>query len=97
MKDIKIDKFLSLARRKEEIKEELKSLDEELDQVMTELGAETVFQDEATGLVYKLVVPTYTSVKMKHIDYVRTIDKSRDEKRGTLSKKEAEGYGFKVD
>lgn len=84
-------KFVELESKKEEVKKYFEELDEALLAVVNEIGINKMFQDN-NGIVYKTVVPTYKSVKMDHIGYSRT--KRVDEKRGSLSMKEAKEAGF---
>jgi hypothetical protein len=89
-----IKEFLTFSKRFEELKEELKKISPKLNEIMEELGIDEAFQDPETGVVYKIERPKGTFVEYKQIGYVRT--KKDSEKRGTLSKKEAEGMGFRV-
>jgi len=85
-------KFIELAKQFEALKEQLKTVGEQLDRTMYELGTGTYLQDEVNGAVYKVVVPEGTFVSFRMIGYERTAFEG--EKRGTLSKKEAEEQGF---
>ena len=84
-------KFVEVANRMEEIKEQYKKTCEELGQVMADLGERTMFQSEE-GLVYKIQKPKGQFVIFKDLEYVRT--KRLEETRGTLSKKEAQESGY---
>ena len=85
--------FLTLAKEYEAKAKELYDLKEHLVQAMQALGMETIFQDPATGAVYKIVKPKGKFVYNDDIDYKRT--NIGDEKSSTaLSKKEAEAAGF---
>ncbi len=84
-------KFLQLAKQREEVIKQLKEINEAIEPVMTELGADTYLQCEE-GLVFKIKKWGGQFVVPKTLEYVRT--KREDEKRGTLSKKEAQEQGF---
>ena len=85
-------KFLELSKRYEALKEEMKTLKPTLQELMTEIGIGTMFQDSDTMLVYKIVVPTGTYISFDTISYDRT--KKETEAKGSLSKKDAEAAGF---
>merc|ERR1712146_662540 len=89
-----IDRFLELSKEREALKEKLKSSNEEINQLMKDIGEGEMFQDPATMLVYKIERPKGTFIEFKEIDYART--KKATETRGSLSKKEAELNGFAV-
>jgi hypothetical protein len=59
---------------------------------MKEIGEGTFFQDPNDMVVYKITKPKGTYVEFKEITYNRT--KKLDEKKGSLSKKEAQEMGF---
>lgn len=86
------NKFLELSKRFETLKEEMKALKPTLQELMTEIGVGTMFQDSDTGLVYRIEVPTGTYISFDPITYSRT--KKAGEDKGSLSKKEAEAAGF---
>ena len=86
------EKFLELAKQMEELKAKMKEISPQLVEVMKEMGEGTSFQDPTDNVVYKITIPTGTYVEFKPIAYVRT--KRADEKRGTLSKKEAQELGY---
>lgn len=85
-------KFLEIAKRVEILKEEMKALTPTLEELMLEIKPGTMFQDEETGLVYKIEVPSGTFITFKKVDYVRT--KKAGETKGSLSKSDAEAAGF---
>lgn len=87
-------KFLEISARYEELKAEMKLLKPELNGLLEEIGTDTYFQDPATKLVYKVVQPTGTYIEFSKISYNRT--KKEDEKKGSLSKKEAQEAGFEL-
>lgn len=91
---IQIERFLKAAKEYETVKDQLTKVSEELQAVLTDTPVGTYIQDAETGLVYKTVVPNGTFIYFKKLDYVRTAKEG--ERAGTLSKKEAEGAGFKV-
>lgn len=86
------NKFLELSKRFETLKEEMKALKPTLQELMTEIGVGTMFQDSDTGLVYRIEVPTGTYISFDPITYSRT--KKVGEDKGSLSKKDAEAAGF---
>jgi hypothetical protein len=85
-------KFLEISKRYETLKEEMKALKPTLQELMTEIGVGTMFQDAETGLVYRIEVPTGTFISFDPISYSRT--KKVGEDKGSLSKKDAEAAGF---
>jgi hypothetical protein len=93
--NIKLEKettFLELARKYEELKKDLSDVRKNLDEAMLQLGVGIYLQDPETLAVYKLVKPTGTFTYYKEIDYERTV--LEGERRGSLSKKEAEEAGY---
>lgn len=86
------DQFLYLAKKQEELKEELGTVSEELQTFLKAFPLGTYVQDDVTLLVYKFVKPTGTFMYYKDVDYVRTAKEG--ERSGSLSKKEAEENGF---
>jgi len=89
-----MEKILEIIRKYEKTKEEYKNVSKELTDSLLQMPLNHVFQDPTTNLVYKVVEPTGSYIEYKKISYVRT--KKKDEKRGSLSKKEAESYGFVI-
>lgn len=88
----KHNNFIELTKKYEKLHEELKEINKLLLLEMKELGENSYLQDPNTLVVYKIVKPNGHYVFYKELDYERTIMK--DEKRGSLSKKEAESKGF---
>lgn len=88
------DNFLSLVTQLEDLKDEIRSVSDKLNQAMAEVKFGTYIQDDITGLVYKIVKPNGTFTYYKDLDYVRTAKDG--ERSGSLSKKEAEENGFAV-
>lgn len=85
-------KLVEFASQREDLKNKMKSLDEEMSFIMTELGEGNVFQDD-DGVVFRIIIPKGTYIEFKHISYERT--RKEGEKGGNfLSKKEAEEAGF---
>jgi hypothetical protein len=87
-------KFLSLEKRKEEVKkffDELKQANEEL---AAEIGIGGMFQDPSDGTVFKMVIPEGKFVNFDKVGYVRT--KREGEERGTLAAKAAEEAGYSL-
>jgi len=93
-KQVAIQKFLELERKKTVVKKFFDELSEATEAVAKELGIGGFFQDPSDGTVFKIVVPDGRFVHYERIGYVRT--RRSDEKRGDLSLKEAEAAGFKV-
>jgi hypothetical protein len=87
-------KFLDLVVKFEQLKNDLKAVGSELNTVMADIGVGTYIQDPDSLVVHKIVVPTGTFVEFKTIGYERTVKEG--EKRGSLSKKEAEEAGFSL-
>lgn len=87
-------KFLKISTRYEELRAEMKLLKPELNELLSEIGVGSYFQDPSTKLVYKVTEPTGTYIEFSKISYDRT--KKEDEKRGSLSKKEAQEAGFEL-
>ena len=85
--------FVTLEKRKEEVKKYFDELNQAVEAVSKEVGLNGYFQDEE-GTVYKIVIPDGKFVHFEHISYVRT--RRLHEKRGDLTLKEAEEAGFNV-
>ncbi len=85
-------KFLELAKEYEKAKEAYKSVSEKLTESMNQLKVGTYLQDPETLAVYKIVKPEGHYVVYRELDFHRT--SIGDEKRGSLSKKEATEAGF---
>lgn len=88
------NRFFALTKTYESLKEQMKIVRERLDSVMVEMGTETYHQDPETMAVYKIEVPKGTFIEYKTVGYVRTV--LPGEKRGSLSKTEAESLGFSL-
>ena len=93
MEQIKL-MFFKESTKLEEMKEAMKYQGAVVDDLMSKLPADELFQDPNTGLVYKIQKPTGTFISFKEREYVRT--KKATETKGSLSKKEVEDAGFKV-
>jgi hypothetical protein len=89
------EKMVDLAEKKEALKNQMKLVSEELNNILGMLGVGESFQDAKTGIVYKVTKPTGTYVEFKQIDYVRT--RKQGEAKGSLSKTEAKSLGFEVE
>jgi hypothetical protein len=89
-----IRRFLELERKKEEVKRYFDELAEATEAVVKQIGVDAYFQDPADNTVFKMVIPEGRYVHFERFSYVRT--KRQDEKRGTLSMKEAKEAGFDV-
>ena len=88
------DKFLELAKKYEELKDELKQVRIDLESTMMAMGVDTRLQDPIDGVVYQIVESNGQWVSYSKIDYIRT--RKGNEKAGTLSLKKAEEWGFKL-
>lgn len=86
-------RFVNLEKRKEEVKQYFKDLEDATHAVADEIGIGNYFQD-AEGTVYKIVEPLGKWVTFETYSYVRT--RRGDERQGTLSMKEAQQAGFEV-
>jgi hypothetical protein len=86
-------KFVTLEKKKSEVKKFFEELKEAINEVAKEVGVNGFFQDNE-GTVYKVVEPEGKFVTFEKISYVRT--RRIDEKRGDLSIKDAEAAGFNV-
>jgi hypothetical protein len=84
-------KFITLEKRKEEIKKYYEDLAAATEAVSKEIGINGYFQD-MEGVVYKVVIPEGKFVHFEKLSYVRT--RRAHEKRGDLSMKEATDAGF---
>lgn len=93
-KTTKIQRFIELERKKEEVKRYFEELSQATEELVQELGVNSYFQDPTDGTVFKLVVPEGRYVNFDKYSYVRT--KREGETRGTLSVKEAKENGFEV-
>lgn len=76
----------------ERLKDIYKTKKAELHEKLATLGIGKYFQNPENNVVYKIKKPTGTFINFDEIGYDRT--KKADEKKGTLSKKEAEAQGF---
>jgi len=89
-------KFLQLAKQREEVIKQLKEINEAIEPVMEELGENTVFQGN-DNTVYKIRKWAGQFVKPKNLEYIRTrnVDLGDPKSGGVfLSKKEATENGF---
>ncbi len=91
-----MNELIKQIKHYEAIKAEMNELKTEINVKLKKIGVDEYFQDETDKLVYKVVRPLGTFIEFSDIGYVRTIDKTRDEKRGSLSIKEAKEKGFNV-
>jgi hypothetical protein len=87
-------RFIALSKMKEDLNEQYKKLNEDLEAVMEQLGEGKMFQDPETMLVYQIVKPKGKYVMFSDLDYVRT--KTLEEDKGDLSFAKAEEAGFDV-
>jgi hypothetical protein len=94
MQQEKIQQFITLAKKMEDLKRQLKEVQEPLQTVMAEIGLGSHFQDPTTGTVFEIVKPNGTFVSFKEFDYERT--KLEGESKGSLSIKRAQELGYKI-
>lgn len=87
-------KFIEISKQYEALKEQMKEIKPQLDELLTKIGIGTFFQDPETKLVYRVSVPNGRFVYFDTIGYDRT--KKETETKGSLSKKDAEGAGFEI-
>ncbi len=88
-------KFVSLEKKKEEVKRFFEELNEVVAQVAKEVGVNGYFQDEE-GTVYKIVEPDGKYVPFEKLSYLRTRRLSEERSPLPLALKEAEAAGFSV-
>lgn len=84
--------IVALSQRYEELKKQIAEVRADLDREMKEAGVGSMFQDPATGAVFKIDIPSGRYVEYRTLEYTRTA--LPGESRGSLSKKEAEEAGF---
>lgn len=85
-------KFIEMSKKIENLKNELKELNTEMDMVLSTIGVGKAFQDPEDGTVFEIIAPKGTFVNFKAIDYERT--KRQGETRGSLSVTRAKDLGF---
>lgn len=85
-------KFIDVSKKVESLKNELKDLNVEVENLLTIIGVGKAFQDPEDGTVFEVVTPKGTFVSFKTVDYERT--KRVGETRGTLSMARAKELGF---
>lgn len=86
-------KFVSLEKKKEEVKKFFEELKLSIEAVQAEIGINGMFQDNE-GTVYQVVIPEGKFVTFDKISYIRT--RRLNEKRGDLSMDKAEAAGYTV-
>lgn len=86
-------KFVNLANQYENLIEQLKTVKEEMNAVMADIGVNSFVQGQ-DGTVYQVVIPQGRFVHFDTISYIRTRKEGED--RGDLSLKKAEEAGFNV-
>jgi hypothetical protein len=85
-------KFIEVSKKMENIKNELKELGTEVEELLKRIGVGKSFQDPEDGTVFEIIIPKGTFVSFKTVDYERT--KRAGEARGTLSMARAKELGF---
>lgn len=91
------DQLFTLAGEIENIKEQLRQKQEQLEQVLLALGVDTYYQDPINNVVYKVYKPSGTFVSYKNLDFKRTnLPGETGGGSSVLSKKEAQEKGFAV-
>ena len=78
----------------ENLKSQMKSVQDELDKIIAKIPANEMFQDPDTKIVYRVVPQTGTFVQFKPLIYQRS--RKMGEAKGTISKVEAEAAGFSL-
>lgn len=86
--------FIELSKRVEGLKNELKEIAPQLEELLAKIGVGSSFQDPQDNTVFEIVVPRGTFVGFKTIDYERT--KREGEVKGSLSVKRAKELGFEL-
>jgi len=86
--------FLELVKRFEDLKATYKELKANLHESAENLGIGTHFQDPITKAVYHIIQPVGTYISFDAIGYERT--RLPDEKKGSLSLKKAEEFGYSL-
>lgn len=94
-------KFLELSTKYEALKDEMKAMKPQIQELLTEIGVDTIFQDPTTKLVYKVEIPKGTFISFDPIGYKRTkkyeaIHGVEESSSGKLAKKEAQAAGFEL-
>lgn len=87
-------KFLEVSKRYEALKKEMKELKPVMQDLLTEIGIGSHFQDPATKAVYQVVEPNGTFITFDRISYDRT--RLEGEAKGSLSMKKAEELGYEL-
>jgi len=87
-------RFIELEKKKADVKRYFDELKQVTEDLVSEYGVDTYFQDPSDGTVFKLVVPEGRFVQFDKYSYVRT--RRQGEKRGDLSLKEAKDAGFEI-
>jgi len=85
--------FVKLEKQREAAKQVFADVNAALSEVVKEIGTDKYFQDE-DGTVYKTTVPKGRWVEFETVGYLRTRRPGED--KGSLSAKEAETAGFKL-
>lgn len=88
------NQFFELAKKYESLVEELKSVKDQMNAVMADIGVNKFIQDPSDMTVYQIVVPQGRFVHFDTISYIRT--RKENEERGDLSLKKAEEAGFNL-
>jgi len=87
-------RFIEVSKKIENIKNELKELGTEVEELLKKIGVGKSFQDPEDGTVFEIIIPEGTFVSFKTVDYERT--KRAGEARGTLSMARAKELGFSL-
>ena len=85
-------KFLELSKQAEGLRNQLKKIQPEINELLLEMGEGANFQDPTDKTVFQVIVPNGTFVEYKKIAYERT--KREGEFKGTLSVKKAKELGY---
>ena len=86
--------FIELTKQLEAIKEQRKEVGQKLEELASEIGVGSSFQDPEDKTVFEIVVPTGKYMYFDKIDYDRT--RREGERSGSLSLKRAKELGFEL-
>lgn len=83
---------IEISKQIEQKVEELKQLNSKLDEILTNIGIGSSFQDPTDNTVFEIVIPKGQFTSFRHVGYERT--KREGERAGSLSVKRAKELGF---
>jgi hypothetical protein len=88
-------KALELIKRYEQLKEEMKTVKEQMDVELQAIGVGQYFQDPETKIAYRVAVPSGKYVFFDTVIFERT--RKTGEKSGSMSLKDAKEHGCEVE